>query len=1127
MQTATSKKQKLARLFYREVEKIQQQELDTADKITALYRLLNLLFVEVTRAERLQFTTLFARIAYVGHRFDLPKQLQFQIHAFRTQARSWLNRQEDQALDPSLLEQTYQQGLFVIGQSIFRLLQLDIPAFLQLATPTFAQRPSEIQSFHACIRVVALQDDPEQHQLIVRAENQPEEVQRVQYNIPDRNENFNPTIDQIRTTFRFPVSLNLIDVEIDQAGIYRPKAIVLEPDYLVDVSAISECFKDFGAAPMLYLLKKYLPFQTTKYIMIGNIANFFLDELMTHKDSTFKETFPKVFQLNPLAFAIFDNRLVREIMQTSQKHFLHLKRVIQQDFPASDIEPSDCYLEPSFYSEKYGLQGRLDVFYKQADSSKQSAIVELKSGKPFKANTYGISSNHFTQTLLYDLIIKSVFEKGIAPANFILYSGVEDRQLRFAPSIKAQQYEAIQIRNQIVAIERGIANLLDQPLDSPNFFSLLSPTKLTAAKGFIEKDLGLFEKVYRGMRSIDRHYFTAFSGFIAHEQWLAKTGVQGLENVNGLASLWLNDLEEKEASFDIISHLRILEDRAKDNDPIIVFQKTERTNPLANFRNGDIAVLYPYRKAGDNVLTNQIFKCTIIQIDEQQLSIRLRSRQFNNLIFQSDVLWNLEHDMMDSSFTEMYRNLFRFVQYDSHKKDLLLGIAPPTQSAPAKLNAPGDLTTEQQGILQRMISAKDYFLLWGPPGTGKTSMMLKHFVSYILNHTDENLLLLAYTNRAVDEICQAIESIDKYARQEYLRIGSRYATAPPFRDRLFSTQLEKINTRQGLKELIDKHRIFVSTVASISNKQELLQLKTFQRVVIDEASQILEPLLVGLLPRFEQFILIGDHQQLPAVVVQDKERSASTSPELKKIGLQNMRDSLFERLYKRCKAQDWDWAYAQLSHQGRMHQVIMDFPNEYFYKGRLHILPEGIAWRLQQMSALSYELPAEANDLEERLARRRMMFFDTAPDEASSSKTNRHEAIMLSQIVGAFQRIYAANGMEFHHGTLGVITPYRAQIACIRQHLEASSTSAKNITIDTVERYQGGARDIIILSLCTNTSAQLHSLVSLSNEGVDRKLNVALTRARQHLIVLGNKAILSQNEVYQKLVNYCGEGNML
>ena len=122
--------------------------------------------------------------------------------------------------------------------------------------------------------------------------------------------------------------LNLIDVEVDEDNVYRPGALVIEPDFLMDVSAVAECFKDFGAESRLFLLKKYLPFQTTKYLMLGNIANFFLDELMTNKEATFKELFPKVFRLNPLAFCLFDDREVREIMELSQKHYYNLKTMI-------------------------------------------------------------------------------------------------------------------------------------------------------------------------------------------------------------------------------------------------------------------------------------------------------------------------------------------------------------------------------------------------------------------------------------------------------------------------------------------------------------------------------------------------------------------------------------------------------------------------------------------------------------------------------------------------------------------------------------------------------------------------------------------------------------------------------
>ncbi|MEO1627547.1 MAG: hypothetical protein AAFV25_20520, partial [Bacteroidota bacterium] len=161
------------------MEKIQQQPIDLWEKVTALYRLLNLLYVELTKAERLQFTTLFARIAYVGHKYELPKALQFQVHAFRTHARRRLNKG---SLPGKKADQVYQQGLYAVGQSIARLLQAEWPKHLQVAAPTFDRPLAEVQAFHARLRVVALQDDAANDQLIVRSEEQPEEVQRVQYN---------------------------------------------------------------------------------------------------------------------------------------------------------------------------------------------------------------------------------------------------------------------------------------------------------------------------------------------------------------------------------------------------------------------------------------------------------------------------------------------------------------------------------------------------------------------------------------------------------------------------------------------------------------------------------------------------------------------------------------------------------------------------------------------------------------------------------------------------------------------------------------------------------------------------------------------------------------------------------
>ncbi|MFK7772736.1 MAG: DEAD/DEAH box helicase [Saprospiraceae bacterium] len=1116
------KKQELARLFYQEISKINSNEsLIDLGKINGLYKLLNQLFIEVTRDEKMQFTTMFARISFASQKFSLEKQTQFYIHTFRRVAKK-INL--DPAASPDHSKEL-ELGLKVVADCVIAFFHQIPPQELAEQLPVkidYKTSPVEVKDFKPTARVVAVDIDKKAEQFIARDEDDPTREIRIQYNIAERNQNFNPSIQVIEDAFKFPLTINLLDVEIDKEGIYRPRGFVLEPDYLVDVSAVAECFKDFGTLPIYNLLKKYLPFTYSKHLMIGNIANFFLDELMTNSEATFKETFPKVFQLNPLAFAIFENSVLREIMQSSQKHFLNLKQMVLTGFEKQDILPKDCFLEPTFYSQKHGLQGRLDIFYKKnttvENPDNHSAIVELKSGKTFKPNKYGINHNHYVQTLLYDLIIKSVFGKKIQPANFILYSGIDINHLKFAPRSSTQQMEALNIRNQILAFEYQLSNIRDNNIDNPLIFSQLTSGRYPKLSGFLAKDMQLFEKVYQGMSHLEKKYFNAFSGFIAREHLLAKTGIQGIERLNGLASLWLKDFPEKEESFEIVSFLKIKENHSEEETPIIIFEKTEKTNPLANFRKGDISVLYPFQSEKDTVLNNQIFKCTIIEINKDEVHIKLRSRQFNTTIFEQDFHWNLEHDMLDSSFNGMYRSLFQFAQFPTFKKELLLTTSPPQKPEELDIKLPKELTEEQKMIFQQAISAKDYFLLWGPPGTGKTSMMLKNIVSYLLNETDENILLLAYTNRAVDEICEAIVSIDKYAKDEYLRLGSAHSCGIDYQDQLFNAKIANISNRKELRGIINNHRIFVSTVAGIAGKQEIMQLKTFDRVIIDEASQIPEPMLVGLLPHFKRFLLIGDHKQLPAVVVQSPDASSVKDEDLNNIGLKNLRDSLFERMYKRCMKNEWTWAFARLSHQGRMHQDIMNFPSQEFYGGYLKILPSDLN-NEYQTTAIQYKLGETVNNLEKMICENRMVFLPSQPDlKSPTGKTNLHEANLIGEVVGVFQKIYQQNDLEFTKKSLGIITPYRAQIAQIRQALQEKNIETASLSIDTVERYQGGARDIIIISLCTNSVNQLTSLISVSDEGVDRKLNVALTRARKHLIIIGNPKILKTNPIYASLI---------
>lgn len=1117
------KNEALAKLFYKEVLKIQQLEETTLnEQIASQYRLLNVLFVEATKTEKLQFSTLFARIAFAGHKYNLSKQLQFFIHEFRKLAQQLSWRPEKVSIDPL---QIYQLGLHSLTLSISSIFKHGIPGELAELLPKegfYQKSPGEIKGNLDFARVVAVGIDKENELLIARDEAEPGNEIRIQYNIADRNENFNKNIQAIESVFGFPVILNLLDIEIDTEEVYRPRAFVIEPDYLVDVSAIAECFKEGTTLPVMYLLKKFMPFETSVPLMIGNIANFFLDELMTDPDATFQDTFPKVFRLNPLAFTMLENREIREIMQKAQKHFVTLKTMVKQSFAENDIETEHCFLEPSFYSQKYGIQGRLDIFYNHPEKAKESAIVELKSGSIWKPNKWGLSDNHYVQTLLYDLMIKSAFEGKLSPTNFILYSGADEKPLRFAPVTKSKQYEAIELRNRLVTLEYQMAKLHKDEA-AIKVLRKVNPERYPKIKGFLGRDLAFFSKTYHHLNELEAAYFHAFTGLIAREHQLAKTGIQGVESMNGLASLWLNSAKDKADQFDIIPHLKITKLHTQEDDPLIYFEKTAASGKLANFRKGDIAVLYPENDGANGILNNQIFKCTIVELEKEKITVRLRSKQFNNQLFDNHEFWNIEHDLFDSGYTTMYRSVFEFLQFPDNKKSLLLTTRAPEKPAEYERYAPPKMTMEQIDIFNQAINAPEYFLLWGPPGTGKTSVMLRQFVSHIINETDENILLLAYTNRAVDEICEAIESIDELMKNEYIRIGSKYSTSEKFRGQLLSEKSKKLNKRAELKELIEHHRIFVSTVASITNKKDLLKLKTFQRVIIDEASQILEPLLVGLLPNFKQFILIGDHKQLPAVVSQAPEESETQSEILQEIGLDNLRDSLFERLFKKCKANNWDWAYAQLSHQGRMHEDLMAFPNTYFYEGQLNILPEELPVHHQQIAPLRYATPHDGTELEKQLCSSRVLFVPTLPEKGTQFKINTHEAKVIGDLVESFTRIYDANGLEITASSIGIITPYRAQIAQLQQELGNRNADLDLLTIDTVERYQGGARDIILISLCANQVSQLASLVSESGEGVDRKLNVALTRARKHLVIVGNPHVLKENKVYHQLIEACEE----
>jgi len=154
-----------------------------------------------------------------------------------------------------------------------------------------------------------------------------------------------------------------------------------------------------------------------------------------------------------------------------------------------------------------------------------------------------------------------------------------------------------------------------------------------------------------------------------------------------------------------------------------------------------------------------------------------------------------------------------------------------------------------------------------------------------------------------------------------------------------------------------------------------------------------------------------------------------------------------------------------------------------------------------------------------------LIFFSSKKNKNENifGKKNEAEANLVVKIVEEIKMLYNKNCKNFDNSkTIGIIAPFRNQIALIKQKLEeANIKNYEDITVDTVERFQGSQRDIIILSFAINSPFQLNGIINTNDEGsVDRKLNVALTRAKEQLILIGNDAILLKNMIYKNLIEF-------
>lgn len=1087
-----------------------EQEQPLARRYRQLREALERVMRQQMMGTGLQATDLAARINYVATQFALDGREQNQLHTFRLTSNDILNHRKE----PS--EQEFLRDLRAVAYAYRKIFHEDIPPKLYTLLPKQETTPAVKREKETRIRRIRVCFDyADESYLYVRPiDVLEEEPVKVNYNKPGVNEEFKDTVDEL---WRY-AQLNLLDVTVDDNGVYTPSFIVLEPDYLLDISSLAECYKDYGSHPANYFLSRLVPIENARPLLLGNIANLFLDEWIYagEKEPDYTECMKKAFRQYPIELAACEElrnpQKEKEFAQDCRMHFEHIRETVQKTFlqPGYNLDKNDAVLEPSYICEALGIQGRLD--YMQRD---MSSFIEMKSGK---ADEYAMQGrlepkeNNRVQMLLYMAVLEySMGQERRSMHPYLLYTRYP--LLYPARASWAQVRRIINLRNCIVASEYGV-QLHNHPSFTQRLLAQINLSVLNQ-KGlqgrfweqYLKPSISRFGERMELLTPLERTYFYTLYNFITKELYTSKSGDVNCESRTGASALWLSTLDEKRDAGEILYDLTIVENHASQAHKafiILSIPQYEETF-LPNFRNGDVVVLYERNNGTDNVTNKMVFKGNIESITDNELRIRLRAAQQNPLVFPENSRYAVEHDTMDTTFRSMYLGLSSFMDANPERRELLLGQRPPRFDM-AYEDRIARTTDDFERVALKAEAACDYFLLVGPPGTGKTSRALRRMVEHFYACPSTQVLLLAYTNRAVDEICRSLSAI--LPQVDYIRVGSELSCDARFRKHLLENVLAECNNRREVNIRMADCRIYVGTVASIASKPELFKLKHFDVAIVDEATQILEPQLLGILcARFKdgrngigKFILIGDHKQLPAVVLQSNEQSEVHDEGLRRIGLYNLKDSLFERLYRFHLQEEHCRAVDMLCRQGRMHPGVASFPNREFYAGKLEAL--GLPHQLENVDAPVRFIPSER---------------DT---ESVSGKTNRNEARIVAQLAADVYHLYKET-FEVNR-TLGVITPYRSQIALIRKEIQALGISALNeISVDTVERYQGSERDVIIYSFCVNYLYQLKFLPNLTEENgvwIDRKLNVALTRARRQLYITGVPDILSHNLIYRRLI---------